>query len=196
MKILAFSDLHMDMDAADAIVLAADQADLVIGAGDFANRREGLTAIMDRLAPIADKAIHVPGNNESLDELRSATAAHVLHGTSMVWQNIVVAGIGGAIPPLRRLPWSTYDLTEDDAAKMLSGVPRADILISHSPPLGYGDKHIMSGAMGAAAVRDAALRLSPQMLLCGHVHDDWGYRGWLGRTHVCNLGPTLNWFEV
>ena len=41
MKILAFSDLHLDEAAADAILAVADRADIVIGAGDFAQRREG-----------------------------------------------------------------------------------------------------------------------------------------------------------
>lgn len=36
MKILAFSDLHCDEEAANRIVTAALEADLVIGAGDFA----------------------------------------------------------------------------------------------------------------------------------------------------------------
>lgn len=39
MKILAFSDLHLDIAARDAVLAAAEGADLVIGAGDFASRR-------------------------------------------------------------------------------------------------------------------------------------------------------------
>jgi len=58
MKILAFSDVHCGFAACNAIVAAAAEADLVIGAGDFAQRREGLAETMAILEPIADKAIY------------------------------------------------------------------------------------------------------------------------------------------
>ena len=35
MKILAFSDLHCDLEAAQRIVAASGPADVVVGAGDF-----------------------------------------------------------------------------------------------------------------------------------------------------------------
>jgi len=196
MKFLAFSDLHLDISACDAILAAAEGAELVIGAGDFAQRREGLAPYMARLAPIADKAIYVPGNNESLTQLRDNTKAHVLHGTSMIWQGVTIAGLGAAVPPLPPIPWASYDLTEEQAATALSGIPGADILVSHSPPLGAGDRHSQLGHIGSRAVRDAAIRLQPKLLLCGHVHDDWGFDGWIGQTRVCNLGPVPTWFEV
>ena len=44
MKILAFSDLHMARTRAADLVAASAEADLVIGAGDFCNHREGLEA--------------------------------------------------------------------------------------------------------------------------------------------------------
>jgi len=196
MKVLAFSDLHLDVAACDAILTQADKAELVIGAGDFAAQREGLADFMMRLSPIADKAIYVPGNHESYDELREAKTAHVLHGTSMVWQGVTVAGLGAAIPPQPPFPPYSFDLTEDQAVRALSGLSKADILVSHSPPKGAGDRHNSLGSAGSTALRDAAMRLMPKLMLCGHIHDDWGFDGWLGTTQVCNLGPTPNWFEV
>lgn len=49
---------------------------------------------------------------------------------------------------------------------------------------------------GSNAIRDAALRVQPKLLLCGHIHDAWGTSGHIGSTPVYNLGPTLNWFTV
>ena len=76
-RILAFSDVHMSRGRMADIVEAAPQADLVIGAGDFCNARQGLDQAMQMLAPIASKAIYVPGNAESAEELRAATDAIV-----------------------------------------------------------------------------------------------------------------------
>ena len=42
MKILAFSDLHGAPSRAAELVEAAQEADLVLGAGDFCNHRNGL----------------------------------------------------------------------------------------------------------------------------------------------------------
>ena len=46
MKILAFSDLHLARARAAEIVAASAGADLVIGAGDFCNMRQGLPEAM------------------------------------------------------------------------------------------------------------------------------------------------------
>ncbi|MFV2053844.1 metallophosphoesterase family protein [Aliiroseovarius sp. YM-037] len=195
MKILAFSDVHCDLDACARIVTAGRDADLVIGAGDFAEQHEGLAETMAALAPIAEKAIYVPGNGETAEALRAATKARVLHGEVAEISGITVAGLGCAVPPLPRLPWS-YDLSEEDAAALLAPIERCDILVTHSPPKGVADVIEGYGSLGSVAVRDAAERLQPQRLFCGHVHDCWGQGGQIGATEVRNLGPTVNWFEV
>jgi len=78
-KILAFSDLHCDLEAATRLVEAAKDADLVIGAGDFAQMHQGLEETMEALEPIVDRSIFIPGNNETFDALRSSTGALVVH---------------------------------------------------------------------------------------------------------------------
>lgn len=197
MKILAFSDLHLDAGAADAIINAADDADLILGVGDFAVRRTRLQDYMARLAPIEGKAIYVAGNNESVDELRAATDAAVLHAQMIARDGLRIAGIGGAVPPLPpSLPWDSYDLTEDQADTLLSSIEACDILVSHSPPYGVADHHSALGPLGSHASRAAAENLRPRLLLCGHIHDCWGEEGHIGACRVVNLGPTPNWFEV
>ncbi|MBO6603345.1 MAG: metallophosphoesterase family protein [Roseicyclus sp.] len=196
MKILAFSDLHLDIAARDAILAAAPEADVIIGAGDFAQRREGLESFMTGLSAIDGKAIYVAGNNETVAELKAATVAPVLHGDAVDRDGITFAGIGCAVPPLPPLPWGSADLTEDEARALLDRIPHADVLISHSPPKGVADTHSRGGQIGSVAVREAAERLQPGLLLCGHVHDCWGVSGMIGVTRVHNLGPAPTWFEV
>ena len=196
MRILAISDLHLDEGAADALLSAAPPADLVSAAGDFASAHRGLDTYMSRLAPVADRMICVPGNNESLDALRAATTATVLHGQSCDLRGVTVAGLGGGIPPLPPLPWESWDLTEDAARAHLDTVDHADILITHSPPAGLGDNHAEIGHLGSTAIKDAILRLRPRIAVWGHIHDCWGESGTLGATQWCNLGPTPRWFTL
>ncbi|WP_375261937.1 metallophosphoesterase [Palleronia sp.] len=196
MKILAISDMHLSTSAADALLSAAGAADLVIAAGDFANQHEGLEAYMARLFPIADKMICVPGNNESLRALQAATEAEILHGTSTMRGGLMIAGLGGGIPPLPPLPWKSWDLTEDQARDALAGVEAADILILHSPPAGLGDNHEGLGHLGSPALKEAMLRIKPRLCVFGHIHDCWGQGGTLGATRWRNLGPDPVWFDL
>lgn len=196
MKILAFSDVHCDLDACRALVKAGADADLIIGAGDFAQRHDGLAETMAIMEPLAAKAIYVPGNNETTLALRAATSARVLHGEGALVNGIRIFGIGCAIPPLPPLPWVSYDLTEVEAKTILVTCETVDILISHSPPKGVVDRHISAGSIGSISVLDAIKRLQPRLVFCGHIHDCWGQTGKIDASQVANLGPTVNWFEI
>ena len=50
MKFLCFSDLHRDVEAAAKLVEKSSDADVVIGAGDFATRRHGVEDTLKVLA--------------------------------------------------------------------------------------------------------------------------------------------------
>lgn len=196
MKILAFSDVHLARNRIAAIVAAAPEADLVIGAGDFCDARHGLGEAMDLLAPIADKAVYVPGNAESAEELRAATQATVLHGEALETGGLRIFGIGYAIPVTPFGAWSC-DLTEEAAATMLAACEApCDLLVSHSPPKGVADTNASGLSLGSTAVRAAIERVQPRLCFCGHIHDCWGKVGTIGTTHIQNLGPTVNWFEL
>ncbi|EEE38329.1 Ser/Thr protein phosphatase family protein [Rhodobacteraceae bacterium KLH11] len=197
MRALAFSDLHMARNRAADLVAASTRADLVIGAGDFCNMRQGLDEAMQMLSGIAVPLVLVPGNAESIEELTAAApeGVHVLHGTGMTLDGIRLFGLGYGVPPTPFGGWSC-DLTEAEAAELLDRCEVADILITHSPPKGHGDVTSQGVSVGSVAIRDAVERIQPGRVFCGHIHDSWGYRGALGRTQVANLGPKVNWFEI
>lgn len=197
MKILAFSDLHLARRAAAALVDASAGADLVIGAGDFCNMRQGLDQAMELLAGIAAPMVLVPGNAESADELRAAApeGAHVLHGQGIEIDGLKLFGLGGGVPVTPFGAWS-FDLTETQAAAMLAGCDAADILITHSPPKGVADRTSQGQSVGSTAIRDAIARIEPRLAICGHIHDSWGERGHIGAAEVVNLGPAGTWFEI
>lgn len=196
MKILAFSDLHMARARADALVEASGVADLVIGAGDFCNMRQGLDEALGLLAGIAAPMVLVPGNAESADELREAASpgTHVLHGEGAEIDGLSFFGVGGGVPPTPFGDWS-WDLTEAQAASLLDRCEAADILITHSPPQGVADRTSGGQSVGSTAIHAAIARLQPRLAVCGHIHDSWGQTGRIGETEVVNLGPAGRWFE-
>lgn len=197
MKILAFSDLHMSRARAADLVAASADADLVIGAGDFGNQRKGVAECLAMLQGITAPFVMVPGNNESLDELREAAPedARVLHGESVTIGGLSIFGLGGGIPPLPGCDWS-WDFTETEAEDLLAKAETPDVLISHSPPHGLADRISSGVSVGTKSLRAAIERTRPRLVLCGHIHDCWGEEGEIAGARVKNLGPTVNWFEL
>ena len=197
MRVLAFSDLHHARNKAEVLVAASVEAELVIGAGDFCNMRQGLPEAMNLLGGISVPFVVVPGNAESFEELQGAAhvGTQVLHGTGVEIGGIRIFGLGYGVPVTPFGGWSC-DLTEDAAGALLAGCEGVDILVVHSPPKGVADTTSMGQSVGSVAIREAIERLQPALVLCGHVHDCWGQEGWIGDSRVVNLGPRPNWFDV
>lgn len=197
MKLLAFSDLHMSRARAADLVAASAEADLVIGAGDFCNMRRGLDQAMAMLAGLRAPAIYIPGNGESVDELRAAApaSATVLHGSGCKVDGVAFYGLGYGVPVTPFGSWSC-DLPEADARDMLADCPEGAVLVVHSPPYGAADRTGAGQHVGSRAILEAVQAKRPKLVLCGHIHDSWGAREMIGDAPVANLGPTPNWFEV
>jgi Icc-related predicted phosphoesterase len=197
MRILAFSDLHLSLRHAEALVASSGTADLVIGAGDFCSARRGLDVAMSLLDGIGAPMVLVPGNSESADELRAAAreGTVVLHGEAAEIGGVRLFGLGYGVPVTPFGHWSC-DLTEAEAAELLARCETADILVTHSPPKGLADLTSTGQSVGSTAVRAAIERIRPGLALCGHVHDSWGVEGMIGPTRVVNLGPDGHWFEL
>lgn len=197
MKIMAFSDLHHSRGKAELVVEASAAADLVIGAGDFCNRRAELHGVMSLLKDLKKPAIFTPGNHESAEELAEAAHAgvQVLHGSGVEIDGVAFYGLGYGVPETPFGAWSC-DLDEDAARKLLADCPEGAVLISHSPPYGAGDANSAGAHVGSRAVLEVIEAKSPRLVLCGHIHESWGAREMIGDSPVANLGPTPNWFDI
>ena len=199
MKLLLFSDLHRDQAAASRLVELSREADVALGAGDFANARTGVSTCIEILRSIQIPTVIVPGNNESLEELTAACrgwrTAHVLHGEGVEIHGIQFFGIGGGIPVTPFGSWS-YDFSEADAERLLSNCPPEAVLVSHSPPKGAVDVSASGRSLGSTAVRDAIIRLKPHLVVCGHIHASAGNRAQIGTTTIINAGPGGASFEL
>lgn len=197
MKLLAFSDLHRDDRQAQKLAALADQADVVVGAGDFASVRLGINKAIEPLKRIEKPIILVPGNNESESELAEAcegwAGATLLHGDGTEIDGMTFFGLGGGVP-VTPFPWS-FDLTEREADEMLRGCPEGCVLVVHSPPKGYVDE-AHGRHMGSDAILTAIETKRPRLAVCGHIHESWGSEATIGRTPVVNLGPEGRFFEL
>ena len=198
MKLLAFSDLHRDLGQAAELVSMSAEADVVIGAGDFASVHEGLAETIGALAAIETPTVLVPGNNETEDALREAaagwSAATVLHGEAAAIEGVEFFGLGGGIPVT---PWEwSFDLDDEAATAKLAACPDGAVLVLHSPPHGHCDTNGSGDHFGSPALARAIEDKSPRLAVCGHIHESWGCESRIGETTVRNLGPKGTWIEA
>ena len=192
MRLLLFSDLHCDSAAAQRLVELGKNADVAIGAGDFGQVRRRVSVCIDVLRDMPCPTVVVPGNNESLDELRDACrgwkSVHVLHGNGVAIGGINFFGLGGGVPITPFGSWS-FDFSEDDAAELLKDFPAGGVLVSHSPPKGCLDVDGGGTSRGSTTVRDLIATKKPALVVCGHIHASWGRQETMSQTIVVNAGP-------
>jgi len=198
MRVLAFSDLHRDLDGARSLVERSGDFDVVIGAGDFASVHEGLDETIAALAAIETPTVLVPGNNETEDALRAAAsgweAATVLHGDATEIGGVTFFGLGAGVPTT---PWDwSFDLSDEDAESELAACPASAVLVLHSPPHGHCDRSSAGDHLGSHAILAAIESKEPPLAVCGHIHEAWGERSQVGPTQVANLGPEGAEFEI
>ncbi|HET9592993.1 MAG TPA: metallophosphoesterase family protein [Solirubrobacterales bacterium] len=198
MRLLAFSDLHRDLEQGARLVEMSAEADVVIGAGDFASMHKGLEETIGALAAIETPTVLVPGNNETVDALRAAaagwSAATVLHGEGTTIEGTAFFGLGAGIPVT---PWDwSFDLDDESAMQMLADCPENAVLVLHSPPKDHCDSAGDSGNFGSPALLRAIEDKHPRLVVCGHIHESWGCESQIGPTPIRNLGPKGTWLEI
>jgi Icc-related predicted phosphoesterase len=197
-RLLAFSDLHRDLAQGARLVEMSAQADVVIGAGDFASIHEGLEETIGTLAAIEAPTVLVPGNNETAEALRAAaadwSAATVLHGEGVTIDGVEFFGLGAGVPVT---PWDwSFDLDDEAATAMLAPCPEGAVLVLHSPPRGHCDSAGGDTHFGSPALLRAIEEKRPRLAVCGHIHESWGCESEIGATPVRNLGPTGTWIDL
>lgn len=199
MKLLLCSDIHCDSDAARSLVEGSADADVLVCAGDLAVMRRGLEPVIDILAEAACPAVLVPGNGESDTELADACAdwedAHVLHGTGCEIDGVSFWGLGAGVPVTPFGSWS-FDLSEEEAEALLADCPENGVLVTHSPPYGHVDVAGGGDHLGSRAILKTIERVTPRLVVCGHIHDSWEEESWVGPTRIVNAGPKGVWADV
>jgi Icc-related predicted phosphoesterase len=193
MRILAFSDLHRDLEQGAKLVAMSADADVVVGAGDFASVHEGLGETIGALEGITKPTVLVPGTNETADALRAAAAdweaATVLHGEGTEIDGVEFFGLGAGVPTT---PWDwSFDLTDEEAAPLVAPCPEGAVLVLHSPPKGHCD-----AGFGSQALLAAVAEKRPRLVVFGHIHEEWGCSSEVAGTPLHNLGPSGTWLEI
>jgi len=198
-RIFGFSDFHGNMESAKRAshLISLGRPDLVVIAGDLANRNRGLSErILEELSKSARKVFFVPGNMDepSLVNWRDTENVSCIHSKAVAHNGILFVGLGGSVISLFNTP---FEFTESDASRVLTqyaNLSRSErlVLVSHCPPkdtkldLAGGMRHVGSGA-----VRSFIEERKPMFAICGHIHEARGV-DWVGEVPVVNVGPAAH----
>jgi uncharacterized protein len=198
MRILAISDPHGSEAMLAAIAAKAEEADLILLAGDLTDFGGELDA-RSLLAPLAHffgKLVAVPGNCDK----RGARDLFVELGISADGRLVekpgaLVIGSGGGNLHTRMTP---YERRDDDLLEaLLSGFAEARakadageplIALTHAPPKGSGADLRRKASVGSRGLAEALARIKPILWVCGHIHESPCVAD-VGGTLVLNPGP-------
>jgi Icc-related predicted phosphoesterase len=196
MKLLCLSDLHGDERRLCQILRAAGAADVLLLGGDLTNfgtpnQAEKLIGVAREHCPVV---MAVAGNCDSPEiDQRLVELDVSLFQRGVVYQGVGFCGVS-AMPP-----WlgNMYELTEEQiAAALEAGSEQASegsrqVVLSHPPPFNCRLDRTRRGAhVGTSALRDFIERRTPELVICGHIHEARGIER-LGDTTVVNCGPAF-----
>lgn len=196
-KLVATADTHFrfDQDLEYRGVPLFPDGDIFILAGDFmysGTEREWYKRV-ESLASLTKykHKLLVPGNHDlffqhyagpCMQEMRKA-GVHCLTPTGPKTE---IDGIRfGGCPFVTNLPNWAYNADEDRIWQYLDSLGRVDVMIAHAPPKGVLDSD-GRGNYGTQALRRYIAKYEPEIVICGHVHEEYGTKV-IGRTHVYNV---------
>lgn len=196
-KIVAASDIHgcVSCDSvadyairhrADILVIAGDiqNADLFRSVKSYFNA--DFIRSVRRLMDHGIEVVAVPGNHDFyLRDCLGADSRRRFIGNLhiLVDKTEIVSGVrfyGTPWVPTINGQWA-YEEDDDDLADKFAKIPSdVDVLISHSPPLGFSDMEQWDVSLqhpdyarqhfGSRSLRKAIVSKRPRVNICGHIH--------------------------
>lgn len=183
MRIVCISDTHNRLDK-----MQIPPGDLLLHAGDLTGRGS-----LDEIAR-ADRALArlphphkvIIAGNHDWGFQREPDASRALIKSALYLQDeeATVAGLRIYGSPWQ--PWFfnwAFNHPRGESLKPIwDRIPAGiDILITHGPPLGHGDRVEAGGQVGCPDLLDAIRRIKPRYHLFGHIHEAYG---------ITHEGPT------
>ncbi|MBI4816876.1 MAG: metallophosphoesterase [Deltaproteobacteria bacterium] len=178
MRIVAVADTHLFHDD-----LAVPAGDVFIHAGDLCRAGDAAELLEGQrwLASLPHKTkILVAGNHDWLFATDPKLAREVL-GPEVIYLEDSLVTVGGVC--FWGSPWQpeyndwAFNLPRGArlAEKWRMIPDEIDVLITHGPPHGIGDRSSVGGRAGCEALRSRVAEVRPRLHLFGHIHQDGGF---------------------
>jgi len=197
MKILAFADTHGNKAALGRVIKKAEQADILVCAGDITNWGEKLEELVENIEKTKKPLIIIPGNHETAEQIQSISKKFKfvipLHKGSYELNKYLFFGYGGGgfskeEPELARIIHKFKETIKKDSKI---------ILITHAPPQNTKlDFLIYTGHVGCKTVTDFIKEIKPILAISGHLHENFKKIDTINGTKLINPGPDGKIIEI
>ncbi|ABK14133.1 metallophosphoesterase family protein [Methanothrix thermoacetophila] len=198
MRLICIADVH---DAPSRLwFLEGRSADLMVIAGDLHNDGTPDTAVrvLDQLSRFPQMKLIIPGNMDPRTFAEDLWRSHGLipiHRSTFVIGKVGFVGMGGMVArnPKRIGDPARYYHSDEDLYRTLTDLLRSirdldrRVVVVHQPPRGVRDRLYNGELSGSSGLRRVIEELQPDLVICGHIHEDRGALN-LGGTLVVNVG--------
>ncbi len=195
MKLLAFVDLHNEVEYFKKLVLKAEleAVELIVGAGDFSVWGSGLRNVFKGLNKLGKPVLVIHGNHETLEELKNAMKGleniQCLHHKALVFRTangeaVTFYGHGGG-GFSRESP--SLENVFNKAVNALKNKP--SVFVTHEPPAFTKLDIIQGEHVGNLTVRRVIEQAMPSLVITGHLHENFLVRDKIKKSVIVNPGP-------
>lgn len=177
MRIVAVADTHLFHDE-----LTVPDGDIFIHAGDMcrSGELEELAAAAQWISSLPHRHKVIIAGNHDWAFVQAPEEARALLGGEVVYLQDSAATIEGV--RFWGSPWQpeyndwAFNLPRGEALReKWALIPEGlDVLVTHGPPLGFGDRSSSSGREGCADLLARVRVAKPRVHLFGHIHEDGG----------------------
>ena len=193
MKLLAFTDTHGSLLALKRIEqkTKTQKPDLLVCAGDVSIFEHGIVGIIRRLNKLNKKIIIIHGNHEDDSTFRKLSKLFkniiFVHKNYHIENDILFFGYGGG-------GFSIVDKEFEKIAIKFKKIIKNNkdkkiIIVTHAPPYRTRLDKISGGHCGNRSIRRFAEKNRVDLLICGHLHENFGKEDKIKKTKVINPGP-------
>lgn len=199
MRLVLLADLHgrlpERLPSCDVLVIAGDVCG---GMGGEHGQADWLdTAFREWLEYVpAKEVVATWGNHDWIGQSLGPRKAPELRWHMLVDDGIEIDGVKFWGSPWQ--PWFhdwAFNATEDELDEHFSQIPSdTDVLVVHGPPHGYGDRVKSGHNVGSTSLTKHILRVKPQLVVCGHIHEGYGEYAFNG-TSIVNAAQVDHMYQ-
>lgn len=196
MRLLAFTDFHVDGASLEAIRKKSKAADLLVCCGDLTVFGHGLEEAVTFLDSIGKKTLVIHGNHESQDKLEAlckrAKNLVFLHRNMASIDDFTFLGFGGE-GFAKTAPG--FEIWSSVISKGLK--PEKTVLVVHQPPYGTKTDYLAwAGHVGNKSFQYFIYKFQPKLVLCGHLHETFNVHDKIKDSVVLNPGPDGTFVDI
>lgn len=195
MKILAFVDIHSDLNAVRNInnLAKKEKPDVLLCAGDVSFFGNGVSLIIKEL-DIGIPLLIIPGNHETpaqIEEIeKKFPFVKNIHLKTVKKDSVVFFGCGGSGVTPNNTPYEIAETSFKNILSIFKTEYKKDykfIFVTHEPP--FNTKlDLIGNHAGSREIREFIKKYQPLYCICGHLHENEGKKDRIGKTMIINPG--------